>query len=62
MGSPVALLGTTASGKSALGRGGGPARRGDVELVSVDSMSVYRGMDLATAKPGVEARVGCPTT
>ena len=26
-------------------------RRGDTELVSVDSMSVYRGMDIGTAKP-----------
>lgn len=26
-------------------------RRGDVELVSVDSMQVYRGMDIGTAKP-----------
>jgi tRNA dimethylallyltransferase len=46
----VALVGTTASGKSALAMA--VARhRGDVELVSVDSMSVYRGLDLATAKP-----------
>ena len=47
---PVAIVGTTASGKSAvaleLAR-----RRGDVELVSVDSMQVYRGMDIGTAKP-----------
>ena len=28
-----------------------PARRGDVEIVSVDSMQVYRGMDIGTAKP-----------
>jgi tRNA dimethylallyltransferase len=26
-------------------------RRGDIEIVSVDSMCVYRGMDLATSKP-----------
>lgn len=51
----VALLGTTASGKSELAET--VARRlGDVELVCVDSMTVYRGMDLATAKPGPEAR------
>ena len=46
----VALVGVTASGKSdaalAVAR-----RRGDVEIVSVDSMCVYRGMDLGTAKP-----------
>jgi tRNA dimethylallyltransferase len=46
----VALVGVTASGKSdaalAVAR-----RRGDVEIVSVDSMCVYRGMDIGTAKP-----------
>jgi tRNA dimethylallyltransferase len=47
---PLAVVGTTASGKSALAME--LARhRGDVELVSVDSMQVYRGMDLGTAKP-----------
>jgi len=30
--------------------------RSDVELVSVDSMAVYRGMDLGTAKPSVEVQ------
>jgi tRNA dimethylallyltransferase len=49
-GPAVALVGATASGKSAL------AHRlalelGDVDIVSVDAMCVYRGMDLATAKP-----------
>jgi tRNA dimethylallyltransferase len=46
----LALVGTTASGKSAvafeIAR-----RRPDIELVSVDSMCVYRGMDVGTAKP-----------
>lgn len=47
---PLAIIGTTASGKSALAMA--IARhRGDVELVSVDSMQVYRGMDIGTAKP-----------
>lgn len=45
-----ALVGPTASGKSALAmalaRG-----RGDIEIVTVDSMQVYRGMDIGTAKP-----------
>ncbi|MEA2686874.1 MAG: tRNA dimethylallyltransferase, partial [Actinomycetota bacterium] len=41
----LALVGPTASGKSALALA--VARRlGDVELVSVDSMQVYRGMDI----------------
>ena len=47
---PVALVGTTASGKSALALA--LARRDPaVEIVSVDSMQVYRGMDIGTAKP-----------
>jgi tRNA dimethylallyltransferase len=29
---------------------------GDVEIVTVDSMQVYRGMDIGTAKPGPAAR------
>lgn len=46
----LALLGTTASGKSAVALE--VARRlGDVEIVTVDSMQVYRGMDVGTAKP-----------
>jgi tRNA dimethylallyltransferase len=46
----VALVGPTASGKSALAHEF--ARdRGHVEIVSVDAMSVYRGMDIGTAKP-----------
>ncbi len=46
----VALVGPTASGKSALAHEF--ARdRGRVEIVSVDAMSVYRGMDIGTAKP-----------
>ena len=47
---PLALVGTTASGKSQLAME--LARRDpQVELVSVDSMQVYRGMDIGTAKP-----------
>jgi tRNA dimethylallyltransferase len=55
----VALVGVTASGKSEvaldLAR-----RRGDCEIVSVDSMCVYRGMDIGTSKPSPEARVAVP--
>ena len=57
--SAVALLGTTASGKSALSLEVA-RRRGDVELLCVDSMTVYRHMDLATAKPGSAARAAVP--
>jgi tRNA dimethylallyltransferase len=51
----VALVGVTASGKSeaALALA---LRRGDCEIVSVDSMCVYRGMDIGTSKPGPEAQ------
>jgi tRNA dimethylallyltransferase len=46
----LSIVGPTASGKSALAMG--LARRHpDIELVSVDSMQVYRGMDIGTAKP-----------
>jgi tRNA dimethylallyltransferase len=42
-------MGPTASGKSALAAS--LARRFPVEIVSVDSGAVYRGMDVGTAKP-----------
>jgi tRNA dimethylallyltransferase len=45
----VLLMGPTASGKSALALA--LAERSDVEIVSVDSAQVYRGMDVGTAKP-----------
>jgi tRNA dimethylallyltransferase len=55
----VALLGATASGKSAaalaLAR-----RRGDIEIVSVDSMCVYRGLDIGTSKPSPAAQAEVP--
>jgi tRNA dimethylallyltransferase len=47
---PLAVVGPTASGKSALAAT--IARRvPGAELVSIDSMQVYRGMDIGTAKP-----------
>jgi tRNA dimethylallyltransferase len=53
----LALVGATASGKTTLAHA--LARRlGDVELVSVDSMQVYRGMDVGTAKPTADERAG----
>ena len=56
---PLALVGTTASGKSALALEVA-RRRPDVELVSVDSMQVYRGMDIGTAKPTPAERAEVP--
>ncbi len=48
----LALVGPTACAKSALALLA--ARElGDVELVTADSMQVYRGMDIGTAKPTV---------
>jgi tRNA dimethylallyltransferase len=52
-------VGTTASGKSALALAVA-RRRPDTEIVSVDSMCVYRGMDLATAKPTRAVRAEVP--
>ena len=45
----LVILGPTASGKSALAMA--VARRAGAEILSVDSMQVYRGMDVGTAKP-----------
>jgi tRNA dimethylallyltransferase len=51
----VAVVGPTASGKSAVALAIA-AERDDVELVSVDAMQVYRGMDIGTAKPSPAER------
>jgi len=51
----LALVGPTASGKSALAFD--IARElGDVEIVSCDSMQVYRGLDVGTAKASTAER------
>ena len=46
----VAVLGPTASGKSTVAMAAARRLIG-VEIVSVDAMQVYRGMDIGTAKP-----------
>jgi tRNA dimethylallyltransferase len=51
-------MGPTASGKSALAAS--LARRFPVEIVSVDSAQVYRGMDVGTAKPTPAERARLP--
>jgi tRNA dimethylallyltransferase len=51
----LAIVGCTASGKSALALAAARAA-GDAELVSLDSMQVYRGMDIGTAKPSPAER------
>lgn len=48
------LAGPTASGKTSLGLL--LARRLDAEILSVDSMAVYRGLDIGTAKPTAAQR------
>lgn len=54
-GLPLVIVGATASGKSALALA--VARlAGDVEVVTADSMQVYRGMDIGTAKPAPAER------
>jgi tRNA dimethylallyltransferase len=53
-----ALLGPTASGKSALALR--LAQIHPIEIVSVDSAQVYRGMDIGTAKPGAAERARVP--
>ena len=50
---PVAIIGPTAAGKSALAMAIA-AENDRVELISADSMQVYRGMDIGTAKPSPE--------
>jgi tRNA dimethylallyltransferase len=53
-----ALLGPTASGKSALALR--LAQMHPIEIVSVDSAQVYRGMDIGTAKPSPAERERLP--
>jgi tRNA dimethylallyltransferase len=54
----VFILGPTASGKTAVALE--LARRFPVEIVSVDSAQVYRGMDVGTAKPDRATRERVP--
>ncbi|MBE0626850.1 MAG: tRNA (adenosine(37)-N6)-dimethylallyltransferase MiaA [Burkholderiales bacterium] len=54
----ILLMGPTASGKSALALA--IAQRFPVEIISVDSAQVYRGMDVGTAKPAAAERATVP--
>ena len=54
----VAVLGPTASGKSALGVW--LAERLGGEVVACDSTQLYRGFDIGTAKPSIAERRGVP--
>jgi len=54
----VAIMGPTASGKTAAALA--VAQRMPVEIISVDSALVYRGMDIGTAKPTAEELASVP--
>lgn len=54
----VAVIGPTASGKSDLAVN--ICRQFNGEAVSADSMQIYKGMDIATAKPTKEEMQGVP--
>ncbi len=54
----IALAGPTASGKTAAALA--IAQRYPVEIISVDSALVYRGMDIGTAKPSAAERACVP--
>jgi tRNA dimethylallyltransferase len=59
----LAIVGPTAGGKSSLALDVARARiaAGDpTELVAVDAFTLYRGMDVGTAKPSVEDRAEVP--
>ena len=51
----ICLAGPTASGKSALARA--IADRWPTEIINVDSATIYRGMDIGTAKPDATERL-----
>ncbi len=51
---PIALVGPTASGKTAAAMA--IAERIPLEIISIDSALVYRGMDIGTAKPSAQER------
>jgi tRNA dimethylallyltransferase len=58
----VCIAGPTASGKTAasLALAAALAHERPVEIISVDSALVYRGMDIGTAKPSLEERAAVP--
>lgn len=54
----IFIMGPTASGKTALAIA--LRERLPVELISVDSALIYRGMDIGTAKPSAEELAQAP--
>lgn len=60
MADAVLLLGPTACGKSALAMRLAARPGTPIEIVSIDSAQVYRGLDIGTAKPSVAERATVP--
>lgn len=59
----IAIIGATGTGKSALALGLAERLAGTgrlAEIVNADAMQLYRGMDIGTAKVGVDERRGIP--
>ncbi len=54
----LAVAGPTASGKTSLGVE--LAKRYDGEIISADSIQIYKGMDIASAKPSKDEMQGIP--
>ena len=54
----LVICGATASGKTALSIACAKALNG--EIISADSLLVYKGLDIGTAKPSMEEREGIP--
>lgn len=54
----VAVAGPTASGKTALAAS--LAKKFGSEVISADSMQIYKGMDIGTAKPTADEMMGVP--
>lgn len=57
------IMGATASGKTALAVAVARAltdRGSPAEVISADSVQIYRGMDIGSAKPDAEERAGVP--
>ena len=54
----IAIMGPTCAGKSAVALE--LAQRLPVEIISVDSAQVFRGMDIGTAKPSPAERAAIP--
>lgn len=54
----ICITGPTASGKTALSVA--LAKKRDTEIISSDSMQIYRGMDIGTAKPTVAEQSAVP--